>query len=241
MKKVLIISLLAVLLLSAYGTVLAAYSYKVKLTADAEDYIPSGKATVGVSLSDINVGTSGISKLTGKIDYDKDVFEKIEKANLKPQNDWVIDSFDLTTGEFVASRSNFIKTDNEPFAIEFTVKSGATLGKTTITLKDIVISNGADDVPANNVTVSANIASTIDKDGNSNKVNTINIISNNTIKPVNTVNTINKINTANTTKNNAISNTMPKTGLEDYTAPLLLIAVLASGVAYISYKKYKNI
>lgn len=237
MKKVLVMPILLILILSVCGTALAAYSCKVKITADAEDYISKGKATVGISLSDINVGTSGISKLTGKIDYDKDVFEKIEKANLKAQNDWTIDSFDLTTGEFVASRSNFIKTDNESFAIEFTVKSGATLGKTTITIKDIVVSNGAEDISINNATLSVNIASTATP--NTNKVNIISPTNNTN----NTENTTNKINTIgnNTTNKNATSNTIPKTGLEDYTAPILFIALISACVAYISYRKYKNI
>lgn len=225
------------------NTVVNAASFQTKLVADQTNLLPGQEVTIGVSLSDIDAGTTGISGFQATLEYDTNIFETVVATNFSAQNNWDGITYNPANGSLTTVKQTFVKTAEEIMTIKLKVKSGAVAGKAVVTFKDITSSTqGTDDfvdVKANNVSLNLNIMSSSDN------TNTIN----NTITNITTNNTVANIitNTNTISKNNIIINNTSKNdvsvnaGLEDYTVPFIFMGIIIAGVAYINYRKYKDI
>lgn len=243
MKKVNKIFLTSLLMGTIIGinTIVNAASFQTKLVANNTNLVAKQEVTIGVSLTSINAGTTGISGFKGTLEYDTKIFETVSQTDMTAQNNWDGITYNETTKELTTAKSTFVKNDEEIMVIKLKVKEGATTGKTVVTLKDITSSTGTEDVKATDVSISLNIMAS--NSGNTN----IPVITNNTISNITTTNTVNTtpniIGTTNNTVKNVASNanTMPNTGLEDFTVPFIFVGVIFVGVAYINYRKYSDI
>lgn len=250
MKKGILSVMIAGIILFALITVSFAATYSVKITLKdvTSANIDQGKTiTFLIKLSDIDV-ENGIGAISGKFEYDTNVFETIEAADIKACSGWGSISYNDQNdraGEFVTERSagDTVTEDNDLMEITAKVKSDAPTGRTEIKISSITASDGNEDIPIADVKAAVAIVGN-NAPSNNNTNNSTNNTANNTAnKNSNNANAIrNNSILNNTTVNNATSNeTIPKTGIEDYTMPFILILLAVAVISYIRYKKIKNI
>lgn len=248
MKKGILSVIIAGIIAFTIVTVSFAATYSVKITlkdVTSADIEQGTTITFLIKLSDIDV-ENGIGAISGKFEYDTNVFEKIEAADVKAGSGWGSISYNDQNddeGRFVTERAagDTVTENNDLMEITATVKLNAPTGRTEIKISNITASDGNEDITI--ADVRAAVAIVGDNPSNSN---------NNTNTNTNTNNGINNNNTNTDGNNNAIPNdtiennatpngTIPNTGIEDYTMPFILILLVVAVISYIRYKKIKNI
>ena len=240
MKKILVGLLTIVMVLTLLiGTTKAANDFTVKMTQDKTTISPGDTVKFTFQIADIDI-TAGVGTLKGKLEYDKNIFEKVVATNFTAATGWgnvVYNDQNDREGEFIVERASgdLITSNSNVFTVEMKVKTGATVGKTDIKLSNPVASNNDDDISIATLVYSTTISqSTGGGNNTTNNTVTNNTVVNNTVAN-NTV-------TNNTTANNTTSNTtIPKAGVEDYMMPAIMGVALVGIIAFIRYKKLENI
>ena len=239
MKKILI-GLLTIVMVVALliGNVQAANDFTVKMTPDKTIIYPGDTVKFTFQIADIDI-TAGVGTLKGKLEYDKNIFEKVVATNFTAATGWgnvVYNDQNDREGEFIVERASgdLITSNSNVFTVEMKVKTGATVGKTDIKLSNPVASNNDDDISIATLVYSATVSQTTGGGNN----NTNNTVTNNTV----TNNTVANNTIANNTSNNTSANTtIPKAGAEDYIMPAIMGVALVGIIAFIRYKKIGNI
>lgn len=233
----------------------ATYSIKITLKDVTSADVEQGKTiTFLIKLSDIDA-ENGIGAISGKFEYDTNVFEKIEAADVKACSGWGTISYNDQNddeGRFVTERAagDTVTENNDLMEITATVKLNAPTGRTEIKISNITASDGNEDITI--ADVKAAIAIVGDNPSNNNNTNTnnnTNMMNNsntNNTTPTNNTNGVGNNNNnalpTNTIGNNITANgTIPNTGIVDYTMPFILILLAVAVISYIRYKKIKNI
>lgn len=243
MKKGILSVIIAGIIAFTIVTVSFAATYSVKITlkdVTSADIEQGTTITFLIKLSDIDV-ENGIGAISGKFEYDTNVFEKIEAADVKAGSGWGSISYNDQNddeGRFVTERAagDTVTENNDLMEITATVKLNAPTGRTEIKISNITASDGNEDITIADVIAAVAIVG--DNPPNSNNTNT------NTNNGINNNNTDGNNNAIpnDTIENNATPNgTIPDTGIEDYTMPFILILLVVAVISYIRYKKIKNI
>lgn len=217
MKKTLSIMAIAILMLTlGMGAVNATTDFKVALTADSTRVEQGGTVVITVSLKDFTANETGINSLIATLDYDKTVFETVKQADFAAQNGWSAIVYNENEGKLTTDNASFMTENHEAFKVTLKVKANATIGNTTVTLKEI---NGSD---ADTDVYPAEQKITL----------TVRAASGNTPAPSNNTPT----NNATPTKpnNNA---TMPSTGVVDYILPTIAVVAVIGIFAYVRYNR----
>lgn len=244
MKKGILSVIIAGIIAFTIVTVSFAATYSVKITlkdVTSADIEQGTTITFLIKLSDIDV-ENGIGAISGKFEYDTNVFEKIEAADVKAGSGWGSISYNDQNddeGRFVTERAagDTVTENNDLMEITATVKLNAPTGRTEIKISNITASDGNEDITIADVIAAVAIVG--DNPPNSN--NNTNTNTNNGINNNNTDGNNNAI-PNDTIENNATPNgTIPDTGIEDYTMPFILILLVVAVISYIRYKKIKNI
>ena len=252
MKKIALSTIIALLITLVFITVSLAATYSVKITLKDElsaDIAQGRTITFLIKLSDIDV-EDGIGAISGKFEYDTNVFEKIVAADIKASDGWGSISYNDIEGNpqqgyFVTERSagDSVIENNDLMEITATVRTNAPTGRTEIKISNITASNGNEDTTIADVLASITIVGKQSTGNpNDNNTNNNNTNNNNTNNNNTNNNNTNNNNTNNNIDNNATTNeTIPHTGIKDYTMPFILIFLGVAVISYIRYKKIKNI
>lgn len=243
-KKVLLILLIAVMIIASSMNFVYADSYSVTMQADKGNYAEGQTVEITVALSNIDSNT-GLYGLNGKLTYDTDVFEPITSNAATGATDditalsgWGSVTYNGADGVFSIVTTSPVSTGTQNImTIKLTVKEGAPLGKATVMLSDLEASNGDDDITSTPVSISVNIADPSEIGGGE-------------IPPVET--TPSPLPSPSpapqspspkpiVTPSASTGGKLPQTGLSNWIVPVIGGAVIISLVAFVAYRRYKDI
>lgn len=244
-KKVLLIVFIAVMLIASSMNFVYADSYSLTMGADKTNYAEEQvvEITVGISNVNSNLGLYGVN---GKLTYDTDAFEPITATStgatedITSLNGWGSVTYNPADGTFSIVTTSPITTGAQNIMkIRLKVKKGAPLGKATVMLSDLEASNGDEDINTTPVSISVNIKDPSEIGGGE-------------IPPAGETPTPSPLPTtpspspsprpivtpsASTNGNGKL----PQTGLSNWIVPVIGGAVIISLVAFVAYRRYKDI
>ena len=260
MKKKVISFLIMFLILMQAGVVFGANSFNSRFVADKTALKPGDEIKAELSVSDLNMGDTGINTLQAVLNYDKNVFEQVTNSDIKSESNWSTTYNDETGILLSVNFSNGIKTDSKILTITFKVKD--TISESTnseIKLIDITSTEGTILVNSGTKTIKTSVTvANVDnnqktdkdpeesgnKENNGNKEET----STNTIIPSQTNIVINPTegktttNTATDTakseqaKSTEATSPIPQTGVSPMVLVVIALAIVGIGVTYIRYR-----
>lgn len=246
-KKILLIIFMAVMLIASSMNFVYADSYSVTMGTDKTNYAEEQVVEITVSLSNVN-SNAGLYGLNGKLDYDTDVFEQISSnattgatEDITALNGWGSVTYNGADGVFSTVTTSPLTTGTQQIMkIKLKVKKGAPLGKATVMLSNLEASNGDDDITTTPASISVNIKDPSEIGGEippaGETPSPAPESPSPSPKPIVTP-------SASTNLPNGGSNNgkLPQTGLTDYAAPVIIGALVISLIAFIAYRRYKDI
>lgn len=251
-NKIITITLIFLLAFSIIGKVYANSSFTVTMQASKNKLDKNEEFTVEVKISNIQ-DEKGIIAIGGEIEYDKNSLTLVRLES--SSESWAKPTYYKESNKFVIDREALSKEEENIFKMIFTVNNEST-SNPKISLKNVVASNGNDDIKTSDANISVNInnGNTTNPTQSPTSSPTTTPTQNTTIiKPTQTPNTTennsnnqnnnasnkitNSTNNSQTTKNS--SNQIPYTGSETIAISILFAIVLI--LAIISYIKIKQI
>ena len=177
MKKGLVIFTI-ITLITVISLPVFASAYTVKILTQGSNQINLGDTvTFIVQINNIDE-QYGVGAISGKIEYNKSIFELIKSNDITPGEGWGSISFNdiednSQYGSFVTERSSgdIITNDNELMKITAKVKNDAMPGATTIKITNLSASDGNDDFTTEDVSLSVTIVKNEPDDDNNNDDN----------------------------------------------------------------------
>ena len=149
MKKTLVTFIITILMLATFVTTVQALSFGVTLTPSATEVEKGGTVKVVVSVNSIDAG-NGLNALLGNLEYDNNIFETVSSNDINALNRWDAITYNANSGKLVTTKAEFVNNNSDVFEINLKVKSTATVGSSTVTLKNISASNSQQDISAQN-------------------------------------------------------------------------------------------
>lgn len=149
MKKTLVTFIITILMLATFVTTVQALSFGVTLTPSTTEVEKGGTVKVVVSVNSIDAG-NGLNALLGNLEYDNNIFETVSSNDINALNRWDAITYNANSGKLVTTKAEFVNNNSDVFEINLKVKSTATVGSTTVTLKNISASNSQQDISAQN-------------------------------------------------------------------------------------------
>jgi len=174
MKKILIILLIIVSIITLCKTEKAAEgdSYKLTLTPTVQKAKPGDTVTIKLAVSDVKIqsGEKGIGSYQGEISYDKEIFEDLK---MSAESNWET-PFVQPKGGFTAARvdGKCVGGTQGIAIITLKVKANAKSGAGKITIKKFGASNAVETIPTSDVTTTITIEGAKTAGGNSSSKNT---------------------------------------------------------------------
>ncbi len=248
-KKLLKVTIIALLLVIMYSTIANAFSFTVSMTPSSSNLDVSTEFTIMVKIANLDVGTNGINTLSGTLNYDEDVFEPINDSSIDGQNGWR-PTYNAENKKITLLKELFVKSEENIFTVTLKTKADVpdgTVGK--VEFVGIMASNSENDITASDISTSITVGG--DGQSSANITNERNSSANLIIRPTN--NTIVSPN-INNTENNTVNNTntyvpgylnqdnstdedMPYTGIEDTLVYFVGAAIILAIVFYIKFEK----
>lgn len=225
MKKTLsIITITLLILLISISNVQAAGPYKVTMSTEATA-AQGGEITVTVKLSDFANGTV-VEEFAAVLQYDKAIFEVVKESDITTLGGWSKGAFNEnepnTNGFMInVSNPNYASSNTDIFSFKLKVKPDAKLGSTTLTLSDFDSTDGVNllipDTEPTTITIQAASVATPEPTA--------------TTTPKTTAKATTPTPTAKSNES------MPKTGVEDYIMPAIVIVAVIGIFAYVRFNK----
>lgn len=154
LKQVTILTLLVVLV-TLTGVVNAETVVQMQLTSSSK--LEAG-ATVEVTLAITNINAGeGIDSFIGEISYDEEVFEPVTEDSFDGQNHWNLFTYNEETKLFTLSRSSYVNNNSDVLKVTLKVKEGVTKQSAEVSIKDIFVSGGTEDIEVNMVSVTIEV------------------------------------------------------------------------------------
>lgn len=153
MRKKVVISLIFIILLMAI-TSLANTQVRFSISSDISELKGGQEATIIVRLESYEGIKEGINCYKATLDYDMGVFEEVSEKNFKCENDWDQEhlKYNKDTKEFIAIKKAGAKETEDILHITLKAKKDAkALPKTEVKIKDIVTSEGKNDIQLDEV------------------------------------------------------------------------------------------
>ena len=158
MKKIIItITILSMLVFLAVGVVLASTKIDLGISSSQRELKSTEEAILKVSLENYEGIKEGINCYKATLEYDEGIFETIGESDIKCQNNWEGLQYNQQTKELVAIKKAGTKEQEEILQITLKVKEGVKANKTTVKLKDIVTSEGKEDIAISEVGIDFDI------------------------------------------------------------------------------------
>lgn len=141
------ICILAFIILSLSGMrVYAASGIKAILENDKTELTSGDEVVVTLRFDNYEEINKGVNAYKATLEYDKSIFEEVLESDFQTLNNWEQLKFNKDTGEFVAIKRVGSKTPEEIVKITLRVKENVQAGKEDILIKDIVTSEGKEDI-----------------------------------------------------------------------------------------------
>lgn len=138
-KKIRIFAILLIAMIFTATLSSAATTFNVKLKTDSTT-ISKDQTSVVLYLNLQDYSSDGILGYEATLNYDKNIFENVMIDGL---NSWDTPSYDSTTNKFVSTTEN-AKSNTNIARIELKIKSGVTAQTTTISINNLIVSDGID-------------------------------------------------------------------------------------------------
>lgn len=266
-KRILHIIIIFCLVTVLLVDVVNAFSLSVFMTPSTTNVQTSSEVVIKVKVSNLNVGDNGINTFTGNLSYDTDVFETLTSDSVSGLNNWTA-AYTPDTGKITLFKTTFVNSDEELFQITLKTKESVSKNSGTVSLKNIIVSNGNDEisatevnttiaigtgiaiVPSNNTVL--NQANSVISNNTANIYNNsalINISNNSNVSNYSNINSsvnnrVNNMSTQNNTINNneAVTNSsVPYTGTRENVRIALIVLLLVAGYIYIKFEKLNKV
>lgn len=156
-KKIISIIMAVILLLSITSQIYATSSIDVAIRTNKEDVMPKQEVVVSVKFENLNQINKGINAYEAMIEYDKKVFEEINTSNFVCQNNWINLKYNKQNNKFVVIKKVGAKQAEEVLQIKLTVREDAKAGFSEIKIKGNVVSEGKQDIYADEITAKVEI------------------------------------------------------------------------------------
>lgn len=193
-------------------------TYSALITLTSNSKINKGDTvTISVNLANIVAG-DGIDAITANLNYDTNVFEILTTENFRSTTNWIT-TFTKSTGKITSLKNTKVKNSETVFTITLRAKSTIDVASTVVRLEDIVVSGG---IVANGGTgdiIVPNASVTLQA---SEGVKIISSAPTPTLAP---------------TKN---TNTLPKTGTENYAYITVIVMLAILLIQIIGYRMNKR-
>lgn len=257
-RKIEVILIVFILIFSLFviNAKAAELTFTTTMTPSSTTVSEGTEVVVTVSVSNLNVGDSGINAFTAYLSYDSDVFETLTDSSVEGLNSWS-STYTASSGQILLTKNSFVNTDEEIMQITLKVRDGVEVDtEGTVSLTGIVVSNSESEVSGDTVSTTITVGTGTSSDNTNNTNTTGNpIIINPTTNNTNTANEENTANTnANTNTENSssynVSNLNTNSSNDDipYTGPvgdafikIILGVVLIALVIYIKIRKMDEI
>ena len=134
---------LTIILFLMVISVQANSNIKSEITANKKELKAGDKILITLMMDNPKEEKFNCYKAT--LEYDKNIFEEINQSDFENKNSWEELKYNKNTGEFIAINKTQNQKDKEVVQFTLKVKEEVTEGKTNITIKDIVASEGKKD------------------------------------------------------------------------------------------------
>lgn len=135
----------------------SAKSMNANVTGNLTELKSEQELTVTLRLDQNNDLKKGINAYKATLSYDKTIFETVMPENFVSQNNWEKLEYNPDTGEFVAIKRAGTVNAEDVVQVKLKVKKGMKASKTVVKLKDIVTSEGKEDITINEKNVLVDI------------------------------------------------------------------------------------
>ena len=250
-KKLAIISLMLILVITSLVTTVNASSFSATLTPNKTTVPESNEFVVTVRISNLDVGTTGINIFEGVLSYSTQVFETLSDNSIEGNNGWQ-PTYNKENGKLMLYKQGFLNEDADIVQITFKIKTGVTGKSGDIKLTDIQASNTGETITAAPISTKITIGSApsgneignnSNQPTNTNKApNQIQQRNTNTNTSGNIVrNIVNNTNTnTNTRKNTVYEDDIPYTGASDNIMVAIFVVLVIAGISYFKYESIKE-
>ena len=178
--------------------------------------------TIEVKVANLDVGDNGINTMSGVLEYDDTIFEKISTSSIEGLNSWN-PTYNAETGKVTLTKLEFVKQEEKVFQVTFKTKADVSGKSGEIKLVDIMAANNSSEINAQDISTTITVGQTSSNYGNTTNTNSAQIpgtttgdgnqnTNNNTNNPTVTVtpgttNTNKNTNTNTNTNTNKAANT----------------------------------
>lgn len=132
-------------------------SVNASLSANHKDLKSGEEVEVTLKLDGFNGIKKGINAYKATLDYDEEIFEQVFQNSFSCLSGWEELLYNPKTKEFVSINRNGITKPETVAKIKLKVKEGMKSTKTSVKIKDLVVSEGKKDIPVKTVSNSLNI------------------------------------------------------------------------------------
>lgn len=227
------IVLLTVVLVGTYAY--AALECKVELKASKKEVAKDTEFVVEAKLTDVEA-EKGIIALGATLEYDD---ANLEFVKVEGKNGWATPSYNEENGKLVADRNEPATKAETAFEITFKSKDAAKKD-IEITLKDVSLSDGDEEVKPDNATAKITITGESNKDseegnttkGNTTPISTTTNTNTNVTRNTNTTGNTTGSTVKNTTTNTTAETDIPKAGDTNVVIMVFVAAIAVIGAIY---------
>lgn len=107
-----------------------ASDFNVKIDSDTKVVKPGDTIKIYVSAEGIENLRPGVNIFFATLDYDEDVFEKIDEENIVELNEWSKPTFNKENGKILMEKYNNTEENEKMFEINLTVKENVNVEET---------------------------------------------------------------------------------------------------------------
>ena len=126
--------------------VLGADNPEMQVSSGTAEAAPGEDITFTFSLAGYDEIQEGIYALYATLAYDTDIFEAVEETDFETLSGWEQLRYNAKNGQLAVINKSGSVEDEDAFQLTLTVKAQAEAKETTITLKDISVSEGKEDI-----------------------------------------------------------------------------------------------
>lgn len=223
---------LLIVLISILGMTNFVYasSFKFTINASSNTLKPGDTVVIGLNISNIDAGESGINTIEAVLEYDENVFEPVLSTNFAGLNNWSItynNEEGENKGKFVAVIvQEGVKEDQTIGNLTLKVKSDVNLESTNVTFSDIKSNDGVEEITNPDQVISLKIDRPVTEKPEEPEEPTTNTVNEDKLDK----------------EENKSPNNIPQTGENTYIIiGIVLVAVVVGIIAYTGYKKMKDI
>ena len=126
--------------------VLGADNPEMQVSSGTSEAAPGEEIILTFSLAGYDNIQEGIYALQAALEYDTDIFEAVEEPDFETLSGWEQLRYNAENGQFAVINKSGSVEDEDVFQLTLTAKEQAEVKETTITLKDISVSEGKEDI-----------------------------------------------------------------------------------------------